>query len=157
MAALYAPPAGAQQFGMRATTTGALQVHSVPSGARVLLEGQDHGTTPLVMEGLVVGEHALRLEARGYTVHHETVIIRPGETVSLRIVLDLALGRLGWSANRDDVEVVVGARRYRESPVELPVGVYRVRFRAAGFREIERIVTIEADRTTYEQLEFGPD
>lgn len=109
------------------------------------------------MEGLVVGEHALRLEARGYTVHHETVIIRPGETVSLRIVLDLALGRLGWSANRDDVEVVVGARRYRESPVKLPVGVYRVRFRAAGFREIERIVTIEADRTTYEQLEFGPD
>jgi hypothetical protein len=46
--------------------TGSLQVSSRPAGARVLLDGQLVGVTPLVLAKVATGTHVVTLELEGY-------------------------------------------------------------------------------------------
>jgi hypothetical protein len=55
-----AAPAPARGF------SGTLLVDSRPSGAKVYLDGQLSGTTPLSLNDVRAGEHAIRLEREGY-------------------------------------------------------------------------------------------
>jgi hypothetical protein len=43
-----------------------LTVESRPAGAKVFLDGRLVGTTPLMLPGVTVGEHALYLDRDGY-------------------------------------------------------------------------------------------
>jgi TonB family protein len=49
-----------------ALATGALRVESEPSGARVRVNGQPRGQTPLALEQLALGDYDVRVDARGY-------------------------------------------------------------------------------------------
>lgn len=55
-----------REEGTSARFVGALQVDSTPRGARVFIDRQEVGVTPLVLTGLVVGSHVIRLEADGH-------------------------------------------------------------------------------------------
>ena len=55
-----APPGADQRF------TGALVVDSRPAGARVFMDGELVGATPLALPTVRAGEHAIRLERDGY-------------------------------------------------------------------------------------------
>ena len=54
--------AGARTAGYR----GGLQVNSDPDGARVFVDGEEVGVTPLQLKGLPVGSRVVRVEAEGY-------------------------------------------------------------------------------------------
>jgi hypothetical protein len=45
---------------------GGLQVDSEPDGARVFIDGEEVGVTPLEMKSLAVGSRVVRVEAEGY-------------------------------------------------------------------------------------------
>ena len=59
-------------------TTGELRVTSDPAGAQVLLDGRRIGTTPLSIEGVRPGQHAVTVERTGYESVARPVTIRPG-------------------------------------------------------------------------------
>jgi len=62
-----APPASAATGGRAAgAVAGALVVDSRPAGARVYLDGKLIGNTPLSLQTVAAGEHAVRLERDGY-------------------------------------------------------------------------------------------
>lgn len=62
--------------------TGGLQVRSNPPGARVSVDGQVIGTTPVTLRDLPAGEHEIILEAGGRQVR-QVVRIEPGITADL--------------------------------------------------------------------------
>lgn len=70
-----------------APTTGILQVWSEPSGARVAIDGQLRGMTPLAVSDLASGEHAVVLENDLGAVNH-TVMIVPGVPASLVVPME---------------------------------------------------------------------
>ena len=53
--------------GTSAAFVGSLQIDSTPRGARVFIDRQPVGATPLVLTDLVIGSHAIRIEADGHT------------------------------------------------------------------------------------------
>ena len=55
-----------REEGTSARFVGALQIDSTPRGARVFIDREEVGVTPLVLTGLVVGSHVVRLEADGH-------------------------------------------------------------------------------------------
>ena len=57
----------------RAGTAGSLEIASRPRGARVFLNGQPVGITPLRISGLTPGPHTIRLEQSGYRSWTDTV------------------------------------------------------------------------------------
>lgn len=66
--------------------TGGLDIRSDPPGARVAIDGQTRGTTPVTVRDLAPGEHQIVLEARGRKVT-QTVRIDAGITAQLVVPL----------------------------------------------------------------------
>jgi len=69
-AAAAPPSAGTPTTGRAA---GALAVDSRPTGARVFLDGQPVGSTPLMVPSVPAGEHAIRIELDGYRLWTSSV------------------------------------------------------------------------------------
>ena len=71
-----------------AADEGALFIDSRPRGARVIVDEQSIGTTPMQMLALPAGTHEVRLELNGYRVWTSTVQVRGGETSRVTGSLD---------------------------------------------------------------------
>lgn len=67
-----APPAASD------STTGSLMVDSRPAGARVFVDGKLMGTTPMLIDAVGTGDHAVRLELEGFDPWNTTVRVSPG-------------------------------------------------------------------------------
>jgi hypothetical protein len=67
---------------------GRLSVDSRPSGARVFLDNQQIGVTPLALPGVRAGEHAVRIERDGYRRWSSTVRVVAGEQNRVTASLD---------------------------------------------------------------------
>jgi hypothetical protein len=60
-------------------TSGSLMVDSRPAGARVFVDGRLVGTTPLLLDTVSAGEHAVRLEMDGFSTWSTTTRVMGGE------------------------------------------------------------------------------
>ncbi len=67
-----------------------LVVESRPSGARIVVDGVAHGTTPVVLDDLETGEHQLLVSSEGFVSEKRAVSIH---SVAERIALVIALER----------------------------------------------------------------
>lgn len=63
-------------------TTGGLDIRSDPPGARITIDGQNRGTTPVTIRDLPPGDHDVVLEANGRKVR-QAVRIDAGTTAQL--------------------------------------------------------------------------
>jgi hypothetical protein len=55
-----------------------LVIESRPSGAAVIVDGRNVGTTPMSLGDVAIGSHAVRLERDGYRVWASGVSISAG-------------------------------------------------------------------------------
>src|SRR5262249_53709293 len=56
-------------------TLGRLSVRSVPPGARVFVDGREHGRSPALIRDLARGEHRVRLVREGYETDERRVTV----------------------------------------------------------------------------------
>jgi hypothetical protein len=70
------------ELGDTKVKTGALEVRTVPPGARILVDGQDRGVTPTSIKDLPAGGHTIVLETSGGSMT-ERVTIEPGGSALL--------------------------------------------------------------------------
>jgi hypothetical protein len=111
---------------------GALQVHSDPPGARVLVDGTLHGVAPLTIQGLEAGAHTVLLQSDLGSVRQE-VTIEPGMTASLVVPLKAAaVPATGWIALEAPIELQV----FEEGRLLGTSAADRISVRA-GRRELE--------------------
>jgi hypothetical protein len=89
-------------------TTGALQVQSEPSGARVTVDGKPQGVAPLTVEGLAPGSHSVGVSNDLGSVT-QSVTINAGATASLVVPMTATRGAplSGWISVRapEDLQV----------------------------------------------------
>lgn len=78
------------------STTGSIEVTSVPPGARVLLiatdedtasEPQSKGSTPTTISGVRPGKYTVDLEKQGYRFFQKDVTVKKGSTVKISATL----------------------------------------------------------------------
>ena len=67
---------------------GSIQVDSRPDGARVMLDGQLVGTTPVVVPDVASGTHRVRVERDGYQAWVTTVDVQPSDQVRVAASLE---------------------------------------------------------------------
>ncbi|MCK5660070.1 MAG: PEGA domain-containing protein, partial [Methanosarcinales archaeon] len=68
--------------------TGSILTSSNPSGAKVYLDNEYKGTTPLTIESISIGSHALKLVKEGYSDKTKSVIITKDNTEKISMVLE---------------------------------------------------------------------
>ena len=62
-----------------AAFAGRVSVRSLPSGARVVVDGRDRGQTPATIRELPRGEHRIRIVRDGYTTAERRVVLSPSQ------------------------------------------------------------------------------
>jgi hypothetical protein len=120
--------------------TGRLQISSEPPAARVLVDGRFRGMTPLTLDDLELGEHAIVLESAEGSVRR-TVTIAGSEPV----VLEERIFS-GWIAVYSPFDLIVseGATAFAlddRHQIMLPPGPHELRLenRALGYDEIRHV------------------
>jgi hypothetical protein len=66
---------------------GGLRFVSTPGGATVLLDGEPIGQTPMVKQGIPLGDHVVAIEAEGYHTYENGVKVTGGEVQLVRATL----------------------------------------------------------------------
>jgi hypothetical protein len=96
------------ELGATTVQTGHLQVKTEPAGARVVIDGQPRGNSPLTVEDLAAGDHDVLLESTLGTVK-QRVTIQAGTTASLVVPLAGSTGApiSGWVAVTSPIEVQI--------------------------------------------------
>lgn len=105
---------------------GTLTVQSIPSGAEVVLDGEQTGrTTPLTIENLE-SELVHHLELRlAELVQTTTVTIKAHSRRTLRLEFPDAIARLHLKTEPEGAEIMVDGRAFALSPADLPLRVGR--------------------------------
>ena len=113
--------------------TGLLRVDSVPTGARVSIEGEFRGETPLSLDGLPVGELRVAVSLRGYRDWEGLAVLRNGQTVALAPTLSRARPGTRMSTTPEDTVAAVDTSDTDESEDVAPTPMAE---RASGTGEL---------------------
>lgn len=133
-------------------TTGALLVETVPDGATVLVDGERKGEGPLALRGLAPGSVKVRAEASGYQAKEETVLVRAGKRVVVRLLLEKTPAKGSVTVT----SVPPGASWYLDAvlagttpdTMEVPPGSHRVAVSMSGYEDWSATVTVAAGQVT---------
>ncbi len=141
-----------------------IRVRTIPSGAQILLDGRDTGsTTPGTVAEVTPGvAHTLALALEGYVTHNETVTLEAGQVAELSFELD----RMPLQAGESIVRIVTdpptarvqfdGEWHESGSPYEfrVPTRNYRIAVARNGFRTVERELALESGQASEVSIEL---
>ena len=69
---------------------GTLSLMSSPLGAKITIDGKEYGSTPLILDDLLIGKHKLSLSKQGYSTVAVDITINEGETTEQSVTLEKA-------------------------------------------------------------------
>jgi hypothetical protein len=142
-------------IGAAPSSSGAVYVTSLPSGADVWVDGTYLGRAPLVLGALSAGLHRLTLTRTGWTAQDVAVTVVADATATASVVLardgKLAAGN-GWLGVHGPAvgTLTVDGERHglgKDGMVAVPTGVHVVAFDGPNGR-IERTVDVYPDMRT---------
>jgi len=142
---------------------GSVAVTTTPEKAKVILDGEEMGRTPLTIEPVEPGSHGLRLERRGKSLVLQQVLVDAGKTVELDITMVDEAGSLEIKPSVSDAKVLVNGVEMGAGKLlieNLKPGSYSVRVTAAEHTDFIRSVIVEQDKKAVlvaklESFEFG--
>ena len=121
---------------------GTVEVASIPTGASIIIDGNDYGTTPKILDNVLIGTHKLRLEKNGCAPVTKTITL--DETGKLTINEELLTDR-EISIYTDGIgdKIFVDGNYSGESPltVVLSFGEHEIKAVRDG-KEISKIINV---------------
>ncbi len=154
---------------------GGLVLTSVPSGARIYVDGSPRGKAPVEIAPLAPGRHTVLAQLEGYGDEERSLDVGRGETVRTEFRLESVLGRLELRTAPVGATVVVDGRlrgrttagseaaKFSDCMVVggLEAGVHTLRLSCHGHAELTKEFKVEAKRATALDLRmkrvFTPD
>jgi hypothetical protein len=136
--------------------TGGLRITTDPAGATVAVDGVDRGASPLTVDGLAPGDHAVVVQS-GSRTQRRTATVAAGVTAAMTVSFPSAppaAPATGWLVTRASTPLQVFSRdRFigtsEDGRLALPPGTHDLQFvaDALGFRA-RRSALITAGQTT---------
>ena len=136
-----------------------LSVQSRPEGARVFVDGEERGTTPVTIRDLDEGSHEVILYLPDHGAFRQTVEGRGGRIfVDLESEKVLGVGFVSVRTDPPDARIDVDGQRVGLSPLEVPLeaGSHVVRVSKPGFKDAEASVEVGPEERHAVQLRLEP-
>ncbi|MFP4475995.1 MAG: SUMF1/EgtB/PvdO family nonheme iron enzyme [Desulfatibacillaceae bacterium] len=128
-----------------------LTVASPVSGARVSLDGEALGETPMEGREVKPGEHLLSVRREGYETHEQALVLAPGQAARYTVVLERKGPEpavLYMMTEPEDATVRIMTVKPSYQPgMELPPGTHRIRVSARGYETVEKLLDFEPGLT----------
>lgn len=137
-----------------------LSVGSRPEGARVFVDGEDRGKTPLELSDLEPGTHEVILYLSGRGAFRQTVEGRTGRIfVDLEAEKGMGMGLVSVETDPSDARVDVDGRRVGLSPLEFPLeaGRHTLLLSKDGFKDAESVVEVDPEGTHAVKVSLKPE
>lgn len=151
--ALLAAVSMSRQVALYAAEQGSvLNVESIPSGATIIVDGDQRWISPIEME-LPAGKHQLKLHLKGYRDVESTVDLKAGETKSVSLTMEplppaepSGPSTLKVESTPTGATVVVDGYQQWIAPIEmeLPAGKHKLKFELKGYREAARSIELKS-------------
>lgn len=123
---------------------GTLEVTSEPDGARVTIDGEYQGRTPLSATLTTAEDHALGLSLNGYASTSRTVQVESTRTTSVHVPLEVEYGRVFVLSRPPDATLLVDGREL-EGPASqallLQTVPHTLELTRDGFESVTQMVT----------------
>ena len=132
---------------------------SLPTGARMYVDNEFKGLTPLALKDLPPGARRIRAEMAGYEVTARTIELKANENQTEEFRMAKNSGKILLVTEPAGVKVFLngeerGQTRSAEhalisDPIELdllPPGVYQLQLNRAGYRHAPKTITLEANQ-----------
>ncbi|NJE08484.1 PEGA domain-containing protein [Thermococcus sp. M39] len=130
--------------------SGYLTVYSDPPKARVYIDGNYVGDTPLENYMLPTGQHSLKASKTGYHSYNTTVTINPNKTTVVNVQLNAQLATLIINSNPLGAGVYINGTYHGITPLTLNLtpGTYELKVVEEGYQNFTKIVTINPGEKT---------
>ncbi len=140
-----------------------LSIVSIPDGARVYVENQFKGETPLELDKISAGSYRIRVEKDGFELMARTIDVANNETVTEEFRMTTNVGSLRIVTSPADVSIFIAGKLVGKTiagtnatdqisnPLEipgLPIGEAEIVFQRQGYSEVRRKVTINRDEVS---------
>lgn len=131
---------------------GRIVVNATVDGALVVVDGEEKGSPPVVVENPTPGTHAIAVRAQGYQEFRTTCEVRPGRDCEILARMQPVGTPVRVEANARGAQFYVDGDLQGPVPWEgtLPVGEHRIEVRAEGFEthvEQVQLVSTSSPRT----------
>jgi hypothetical protein len=123
---------------------GSIAIKSSPDRAEVFVNGTPQGTTPVNIQGLVVGDYMIELRKDGYEKVHKSVALLDGQQMELDMQMKQVTGLLLVESNPQGADVSIDGVSKGNTPLlltDLPLGSYKLEFKSA--KQLPRTMTAE--------------
>jgi len=130
--------------------TGSLFIKSKPSGAKVYLDGNFKGVSPLCLKKLPLKSYQLKLLKEGYQNWEKTIKIESSQR-EISADLKLLTGYLSITSNPSGAKVFLNRNYIGDTPISkltYPIGSYKIRLEKEDYLIWENTVKIEKDKET---------
>ena len=136
---------------------GWLSVTSEPGGAKVYLNGNDLGKTPVTRKQKQSKTYKLRVELPRYRDYIGEIIVADGQTRDVHVKLKPAFGTLVFQSTPSGAKVWIDGKEAGTTPFqkEMPSAIYLVSLRKEGFQPVlDERISVSDGRTTEKNYEL---
>ncbi len=126
---------------------GTLAVIASPA-ARVLVDGRDHGETPVTIDPIQPGSHGLKLSADGMSTVLQALVVEAGKTATVEVTMVPEGGTVEVKPTVANARVFLNGVELGTGKVttdRLKPGMYSLRVTAPGHADFIKPVQVEAD------------
>ncbi len=131
---------------------GLVNVTSTPEGANVFLDDEFVGKTPLKLESVSAGRHALRIEMSGYATFYRGFQVSIGDRLDIEGELVRDGGALKVKTREEGADVYLDGSYLGKTPLvtdkTIKPGEYSLRISREHYADHIQPVVIERNRTT---------
>jgi len=99
--------------------SGTLIINSKPSGGTIILDGEERGTTPGNLKGLMTGAHQIEVKMDGYGAWSESIEISAGKENKLTAELQILTGALNVKSEPTNAAIIVDGNESGNTPANL--------------------------------------
>jgi len=134
-------------------TTGSINITSSPSGATVLLDNANKGSTPVTLSDIAPGNHTVLLKKTGYNDYKTTVTVVAGQTATISATLvpvTPTTGSISITSSPSGATVLLDNVNKGVTPVTLnkvAPGKHTVVLKKTGYKDNQNSVTVVAGQT----------
>jgi len=138
---------------------GELAVNSVPEGARVQVDGNSAGVTPVALTSLSPGQHVVILAKPGYAAESRSVVIHAGIRNALAVNLNGLAAVASIASEPAGAAIIIDGRDTgKTTPAKLTVdkGAHALVLRKAGYMETSATMALNPGETFQFQPTLKP-
>ncbi len=133
--------------------TGAINLTSTPSGAKIYLDNKYQDIAPQTLSNLEPGTYQLRLTKSGYQDWQQEVTVSSDKTIEIFVNLTLlspAMGEIKLTSTPSGASVFLDDSLKGVAPIiisNVPVGKHIIKVTKSGYQDWQQEITVSSDKT----------